>query len=141
MNELRIHTIADLQLHVHHHGITKVPIRGFSQIYGIAIQYIPGKPPPSFKYNSKAKTTYITRYGERWLEKMKSSTAMSKLCCITDLIRFMMNEAEKLMKGSVHEDNFFITHNDLVLMKSKETIHWMKHNGYLHIWLPSINAL
>ena len=26
MNELSIHTIADLQLHVHHHGIPKVPI-------------------------------------------------------------------------------------------------------------------
>ena len=25
-NELSIHTIADLQLHVHHHGIPKVPI-------------------------------------------------------------------------------------------------------------------
>ena len=26
MNELSIHTISDLQLHVHHHGIPKVPI-------------------------------------------------------------------------------------------------------------------
>ena len=30
MNKLRIHTIADLQLHVHHHGVPKVPIRGFN---------------------------------------------------------------------------------------------------------------
>ena len=29
MDELRIHTIADLQLHVRHHG--KVPIRGFGE--------------------------------------------------------------------------------------------------------------
>ena len=26
MNKLSIHTISDLQLHVHHHDITKVPI-------------------------------------------------------------------------------------------------------------------
>ena len=26
MNELRIHTVADIQLQVHHHGIPKVPI-------------------------------------------------------------------------------------------------------------------
>ena len=65
-------------------------------------------------------------------DKLKYSTAMSKLCCITDLIRFVMNEAEKLMKGSVHEDNLFILHDDLVLMTAKERINWMRHKGYLH---------
>ena len=32
ITELSIHTISDLQLHVHHHGIPKVPIGGFGQI-------------------------------------------------------------------------------------------------------------
>ena len=41
------------------------------------------------------------------MEKLKSSTAMSKFCCITNLISFMMKEADNLMKGSVHEDDFF----------------------------------
>ena len=50
---------------------------------------------------------------------------MSKLCCITDMIRFMMKEAEKLMKGSVHEDDLFIVHDALVLITGKETIKWM----------------
>ena len=48
---------------------------------------------------------------------------MSKFFCITDLIRFMMKEADNLMKGSVHEDDFFIFHDALVLMTAKET--WM----------------
>ena len=111
MNELRIHTIADIQIHVRHHG--KVPIRGFDQIYAIALQALPGNPPSSFKDHRKAKNPYISRYGERWVNKMKSSTAMSKFCCITNLIRFMMNEAENLMKGSVHEDDLFILHDAL----------------------------
>ena len=54
---------------------------------------------------------------------------MSKLCCITDLIRFIMKEAENLMKGSVHEDDLFIVHDALVLMKAKETIKWIKENN------------
>ena len=66
---------------------------------------------------------------------------MSKLCCIADLIRFIMKEAEKLMKGSVHEDDFFIFHDDLVLMKAKETIKWMKENNYFHSWLLPMNGL
>ena len=75
------------------------------------------------------------------MEKLKSSTPMSKFCCISDLIRFMMNEAENLMKGSVHEEYFFIVHNTLVLMKAKETINWMRKNGYLHRWLLPLNGL
>ena len=30
-----------------------------------------------------------------------------------------MNEADNLMKGSVHEDYFFIVHDDLVLITAK----------------------
>ena len=51
---------------------------------------------------------------------------MSKFRCITDMIRFMIMEAENLMKGSVHEDDFFIVHDALVLMTVKEMIKWMK---------------
>ena len=53
------------------------------------------------------------------MEKLNSSTEMSKFCCITNLIRFMINEAEKLIRGSVHEDDFYILHDDLVLMTEK----------------------
>ena len=53
----------------------------------------------------------------------------------------MMDEAEKLMKGSVHEDDFYIVHDALVLMTAKETINWMKEKGYLHRCLLPLNGL
>ena len=99
-NELIIHTIADMQLHVHHHG--KVPIQGFVQIYAMALQALPGNRPSSFKDHRKARNPYRSRYGERWMDKLKSSTEMSKFYCLTDLISFMINEAKKLMKRSVY---------------------------------------
>ena len=52
-----------------------------------------------------------------------------------------MNETEKLMKGSVHEDDFYIVHNYLVLMTAKEKINRMKQNSYLPIWLLPIYRL
>ena len=52
-----------------------------------------------------------------------------------------MNEAEKLIKGSVHEYYFFIAHDDLVLMTEKETINWMRQKEYLHRWLLPLNGL
>ena len=53
----------------------------------------------------------------------------------------MTNEAEKLMKGSVHENDFFIVHDSLVLMTAKETINWMRKHGCLHRWLLPLNGL
>ena len=57
------------------------------------------------------------------MEKLKSLTAMSKFICITDIIRFMMNEAEKPMKGSVHEDDFFIVHDYTVIREIGRAFH------------------
>ena len=66
---------------------------------------------------------------------------MSKFCCITDLIRFMMKEAEKLMKESVREDDFFIVHDDLVLVTEKYTIKLMKEKNLFYSWLLPMNGL
>ena len=131
LNDINIHTIADLQRYVRSYGLPKLPIRGLGQIYEHGLVALPGKPMPSIKDHRKAKNPYFSRYGERWVEKLKLSSSMSKFCCITDLIWFMMKEAEKLMKGSVHEDDFFIIHDALVLMTAKE-IKWMKYNNCFH---------
>ena len=41
----------------------------------------------------------------------------------------------------MHEENFFIVQNALVLMTAKETINWMRNNVYLHIWLLPLSGL
>ena len=50
-------------------------------------------------------------------------------------------EVEKLRKGSVHEDDLFIVHDALVLMKAKETTKWMKEKNCFHRWLLPMNGL
>ena len=147
MNEMQIHAVSDLQRYVWSYGLLKLPIRGLGQIYEHELEDLPGKPTPSIKYHGKVKNPYLLIYGEIWADKLKSSSSISKFCCIIDLIHFMMKEAEKLVKGSVHEDNFFIFHNALVLMKLKETITWMKENNYFqslvaaHEWIAGRDTL
>ena len=141
MNEINIHTIANFQRYVLSYGFPKLSIRVLGQIYEHAQVALPRKPTPSTKDHRKARNPYFLRYGERWVQKLKSSSSMPKFCCITDLIRFMMKEAEKLMKGSVHEDDFFIVHNALQLMTANETIEWMKDNNCFHRCLLPMNGL
>ena len=123
-NAIIIHTIANLQRYVRSYGLPKLPVRGLGRIYEHILVDLPRKPTSYIKDHRKSKNPYFLRYGERWVDNLKLSSSMSKFCCTTDLIRFMMKEAEKLMKGSVHEDYLFIVHDALVLMTAKE-----KSNG------------
>ena len=72
---------------------------------------------------------------------------MSKFSCITDLIWFMMKEVENLMKGFVHEEDFFIVHDALVLMTAKETIELDEREQLLpslvasHEWIAGQDTL
>ena len=45
------------------------------------------------------------------------------------------------MKVYVHEDDFIIVHDALVLMTAKETIEWMKMKNYYHRCLLPMNGL
>ena len=51
-----------------------------------------------------------------------------------------MKEGEGIMKGYLHEEDFFITQDDLVLMKAKQTIIWMRENNYFRRWLMPMNG-
>ena len=53
MNEINIHTIADLQMYVRSYGFPKLPIRGLGQIYEHGLESLPWKPTPSIKDHRK----------------------------------------------------------------------------------------
>ena len=55
INELIIHTISYIQLHVCHHDTPKVYIQGFGQIDDTALQALPGKTHPYIKDHRKEK--------------------------------------------------------------------------------------
>ena len=93
-----------------------MPIPGFGQNDEHGPEVLARKPTPSIKYHRKSKNSYFLRYGERWVDKLRSSSYMLKFYCITDVIRVMVKKGYKLMKGSVHEDYFVIIHDALVLM-------------------------
>ena len=52
-----------------------------------------------------------------------------------------MNKTEKLMKGWVQEDDFFIVHNNFVVNDSKGNYQMDEKNGYLHTWLLNLKGL
>ena len=72
MNKINIHTITDLQRYVRSYRFPKLPIRDLGRIYEHGLVALPGKPTPSIKDHRKAKNTYLSRYEERWVEKLKS---------------------------------------------------------------------
>ena len=111
MNELNIRTIYDLMEYVCSYGLPKIQISGLVMIYENVLKALPGKPTPLVKYHRKYNNPYFSRYGETWVEKLNNSSFVSKFCCTSDLNRFMVEEGENTMKGSVHEDDFLIVNN------------------------------
>ena len=69
---------------------------------------------------------------------MNSSTEILTFLFVTDLIFFMINEAEKLMKGSVHEDDFFVVHDALLSLTPK---HCGRKKNRPHAMTPSSDSL
>ena len=66
MNEMKIHTIADLQRYVWSYGLLNLLVRGFGQIYEHGLKDQPGKQKPSIKEHRKAKISIsqdMERYG------------------------------------------------------------------------------
>ena len=78
MHEINVHTIVDFHKYVQSYGLPKMSILGLGQIYERALVALSGKSAPSIKDNRKARNPYYSRYGDRWVEKLKSSSSMSK---------------------------------------------------------------
>ena len=62
MNEINIHTIADLQTYVQSYGLPKLPIRGLGHIYEHGLVALPRKLMPSIKDHMKSKNPYFSIY-------------------------------------------------------------------------------
>ena len=55
INDMNIHTIADLQRYVRSYGLPKLPIRGLGRSYEHGLEALPEKLTPSIKYHRKSK--------------------------------------------------------------------------------------
>ena len=108
MHEIKVHTISDFQWYVQSYGLPKLSISGLGQIYEHALVALPRKPSPSVKGHRKARNPYYSRYGDRWVEKLKSSSSMSKFSAslIINRIRSAIQQ-----NFDMEDDNFnFSTH-------------------------------
>ena len=79
MNDMNIYTIAALKMYVLSYGFPKLPIQGFGRVYEHGLEALLRKTAPSIKYNRKAKKWYLSRYGDIWVDNLKSSSSMSKI--------------------------------------------------------------
>jgi hypothetical protein len=102
---------------------------------------IDGEHPSKIDYR-KADNPYAARFGDdRWVEKIKAVSQMSSYVCITDLVEHIVEETQRLMKGTKHEDDWVFYHDALTLMTAKETVEWMKKEGHFERWLLPANGL
>ena len=100
--------ISDLTDYVCSYGLPRNQIHGLVAIYENALKESLGKPTHLAKDHRKSKNTYFYRYEETWVDNLNNFSLVYKFCCISDLIRFMVKEVEKIMIRSVHKYDFYI---------------------------------
>jgi hypothetical protein len=96
--------------------------------------------PPSPINHKLADNPYLSLYGDSWLSKIKTVTALSSYCDIQDMVTHIYNETKKLYMGSPYEKNFYFYHDALSQMNNSDTIEWMKLQGYLKHWILPMNG-
>jgi hypothetical protein len=103
------------------------PIRGIAGMHRNATAHsLPGPSPNRVTDHRQAENPYQSKYGDRWQEQLKSCAALSPFRPISELVDFIAEESHRLMKGSVHEDNWFFYHDSLSLFTSRECRNYME---------------
>ena len=89
----------------------------------------------------KAPNPYMSRYGTNWENVLKQSSHFSSYVVITDYIEHIVTESQKIMKGTLYEDDWYFYHDALSLMTSAKTKQWMKDKNYYKHWILPKNKL
>lgn len=79
---------------------------------------------------------YKGRYGDEWEKEVKQKLRTSqKIIPISDLIEYMIEQTDELMKGTQYEGKGLFYHDALNQLCCKETVEWMKTHGYYNRWI------
>lgn len=79
---------------------------------------------------------YLAKYGpEQRMKEIKKSVTLSSNVCITEMVQHIYEESKLLFKNTPNKNNWWFWHDALSLMTAKETVLWMKENGYYSRWL------
>jgi hypothetical protein len=94
------------------------------------------------KDHRKDESPYLSRCGrDRWMEEIRKCTAMSSSICVTQMIHHMVDETERVMKGTTHEGKGQFYHDALTLMTCNKSKAYTRQNDLLKYWLLPLEKL
>ena len=78
----------------------------------------------------KSNNPYESKFGDDWRKYLRKLCALSPYVPITDVIKCMYEESQRLMVGTYHEHDWYFYHDALSYMTAKEAKESMKTNHY-----------
>ena len=73
---------------------------------------------------------YESRFPDDHEVKLKNSSALKPFVCVTDLISWMIKESHRMMRGTVHAEDWYFYHDALSLMTASATMKWMSESFF-----------
>ena len=85
-----------------------------------------GEPPPSINFLEDP-NPYKGRYGDNWENEIRKSKFHKNYCCVTDLVKHIMDTSSGFFKHTEYAGKWYIYHDALVLMTEKGCVKWMEN--------------
>lgn len=116
-------------------------IRGIVEIQGRVAQIaLPGSCPHSDINHLEASNE------DTWEDEIRKTPAPSPFVPVSDLVDFIIEESDRLMKGTIHENDWLFYHDVLSLLTSKDCLDYMRKKYFKGIrcidrWLLPRNGV
>ena len=143
LTDLGITKVGDLK-HLPPDNITdlkELKIRSLQQILSAANDSALGSSPYTTTDHRKEPNPYLSKYGDEWRTVISKTVGLSPFVCVTSLVTYIIEESTRIMKGTVHEHDWYFYHDALSLMTAKTTLTWMEDMDYKKRWLLPMNGL
>ena len=121
---------------------------GFKKLSALALKVahaLPGEIPDNIvvdhRSNPAEPNPYKSRFGDKWMDEIKTSAFLSKFVCITDLVTHVYEKTKECFKDTEYKNDFFFYHDALSLMTANDTMEWMREKDIVKHWfLPMLDS-
>ena len=137
LQQANLHTIADV---LATHPPSSLSAKVWSSIMKHASTALPHPPPPPIDHR-KASNPCESLYGDTWQDKIKTVSALSTTCCVTDMVRHIYESSKAFFADTIYAQNWYFYHDALSLMNSNVTKEWMEKESILSHWILPKNGL
>ncbi len=117
-----------------------IEIKTLTNYIDQALSAMSGNCPPAIDH-TKSETPYESMYGKDAKKRLEESVSLNKFCSINKMIDHMMQASQEVFRGTVHEKDWKVYHDALIIITGQAALTYMQDKDYLQRMIMPQNGL